>query len=359
MLHGRIDILRARARRAARRPRSAAGDVPVPSTTSLDRPLFAGTGDAAGRRRPRRGSPTSRPLSDDELRATIRELERRRTTSRSRRRVLQGKVDILRAERAAPAGGRGRARRAGRSRPDPRRWPDPDEPRLLPRVRLPEPGGRELLLALRRAPRREAPDENDAEPRARRGRRTSRPPAPTSSAARRSSCARAAVARGRASSPAPSRTLIGRSPECDVFLDDVTVSRRHAEIVRDGDDVHDPRPRQPQRDVRQPPPDRVRDARGRRRGPDRQVPADVPPPMSARPSRHRARSRLQTIGAVCERLRDEFPDISISKIRYLEDQGLLRAAAHARAATGCSRRPTSSGSRRSCGSSATSSCRSA
>jgi pSer/pThr/pTyr-binding forkhead associated (FHA) protein len=31
------------------------------------------------------------------------------------------------------------------------------------------------------------------------------------------------------------RTLIGRSPECDVFLDDVTVSRRHAELVRDGD----------------------------------------------------------------------------------------------------------------------------
>lgn len=29
------------------------------------------------------------------------------------------------------------------------------------------------------------------------------------------------------------RTLIGRSPDCDVFLDDVTVSRRHAEIVRE------------------------------------------------------------------------------------------------------------------------------
>jgi len=28
--------------------------------------------------------------------------------------------------------------------------------------------------------------------------------------------------------------LIGRSPECDVFLDDVTVSRRHAELTRDG-----------------------------------------------------------------------------------------------------------------------------
>lgn len=34
-------------------------------------------------------------------------------------------------------------------------------------------------------------------------------------------------------------------------------------------------------------------------------------------------AHLHTIGAVCERLRDEFPDISISKIRYLEDQGLL------------------------------------
>ncbi|MGH3023797.1 MAG: transcriptional regulator FtsR [Gaiellaceae bacterium] len=30
-----------------------------------------------------------------------------------------------------------------------------------------------------------------------------------------------------------------------------------------------------------------------------------------------------TIGAVCSRLKEEFPDISISKIRYLEDQGLL------------------------------------
>jgi DNA-binding transcriptional MerR regulator len=34
-------------------------------------------------------------------------------------------------------------------------------------------------------------------------------------------------------------------------------------------------------------------------------------------------TRLLTIGAVCARLKEEFPDISISKIRYLEDQGLL------------------------------------
>ncbi len=33
--------------------------------------------------------------------------------------------------------------------------------------------------------------------------------------------------------------------------------------------------------------------------------------------------KLETIGAVCGQLREEFPDISISKIRYLEDQGLL------------------------------------
>ena len=35
------------------------------------------------------------------------------------------------------------------------------------------------------------------------------------------------------------------------------------------------------------------------------------------------RERLLTIGAVCERLKGEFPDISISKIRYLETEGLV------------------------------------
>jgi DNA-binding transcriptional MerR regulator len=34
-------------------------------------------------------------------------------------------------------------------------------------------------------------------------------------------------------------------------------------------------------------------------------------------------TRLYTIGSVCRRLQGDFPDISISKIRYLEDQGLL------------------------------------
>jgi DNA-binding transcriptional MerR regulator len=36
-----------------------------------------------------------------------------------------------------------------------------------------------------------------------------------------------------------------------------------------------------------------------------------------------SKTRLLTIGTVCGMLKEEFPDISISKIRYLEDQGLL------------------------------------
>jgi hypothetical protein len=40
---------------------------------------------------------------------------------------------------------------------------------------------------------------------------------------------------GQSFQPGQAKTLIGRSPECDVFLDDVTVSRRHAELVREGD----------------------------------------------------------------------------------------------------------------------------
>ena len=44
--------------------------------------------------------------------------------------------------------------------------------------------------------------------------------------------------------------------------------------------------------------------------------------MSATTARS-SEARLLTIGAVCRRLQEEFADISISKIRYLEDQGLL------------------------------------
>jgi DNA-binding transcriptional MerR regulator len=48
---------------------------------------------------------------------------------------------------------------------------------------------------------------------------------------------------------------------------------------------------------------------------------DAPPP-APEPS-HEAPRKSLTIGAVCKALSQEFPDISISKIRYLEDQKLL------------------------------------
>jgi hypothetical protein len=38
--------------------------------------------------------------------------------------------------------------------------------------------------------------------------------------------------------PMGERTTIGRSPDCDVFLDDVTVSREHAALERRADGVH-------------------------------------------------------------------------------------------------------------------------
>jgi hypothetical protein len=71
------------------------------------------------------------------------------------------------------------------------------------------------------------------------------------------------------------------------------------------------------------------------------------------PAKTSANQRLLTIGTVTRRLQEEFPEISISKIRYLEDQGLLaprRTQGGYRLFSG----RTSSGSRRSCVSSATS-----
>jgi DNA-binding transcriptional MerR regulator len=50
--------------------------------------------------------------------------------------------------------------------------------------------------------------------------------------------------------------------------------------------------------------------------------SDPEPPDDA-PDRVGPRHKAMTIGAVCKGLVQEFPDISISKIRYLEDQKLL------------------------------------
>ena len=150
-------------------------------------------------------------------------------------------------------------------------------------------------------------------------------------------------------------TTAGRHPDSDIFLDDVTVSRRHAEFHREGGGfiVHDVgslngtyvnrragRRRHPGR---------------RRRGADRQVPAASTWPVPARavtsrpPYGERARARAGSDEAgrpaaragrerdergrgarrVAEhrrgagQLRAEFPDITISKIRFLEAEGLV------------------------------------
>jgi DNA-binding transcriptional MerR regulator len=55
---------------------------------------------------------------------------------------------------------------------------------------------------------------------------------------------------------------------------------------------------------------------------DTRVP-DAALPEAPEPQAERPRQKAVTIGAVCKALRQEFPDISISKIRYLEDQKLL------------------------------------
>jgi hypothetical protein len=43
---------------------------------------------------------------------------------------------------------------------------------------------------------------------------------------------------GESFRPAGERTRIGRSPDCDVFLDDVTVSRNHAVLVEQNGKFH-------------------------------------------------------------------------------------------------------------------------
>jgi DNA-binding transcriptional MerR regulator len=51
--------------------------------------------------------------------------------------------------------------------------------------------------------------------------------------------------------------------------------------------------------------------------------AELHDPEGAEEEAQRPRQKAVTIGTVCKALQQEFPDISISKIRYLEDQKLL------------------------------------
>ena len=184
-------------------------------------------------------------LSDSELKDLITRLETEENEISYKRRLLHGKLDILRAELVARLQQKGEGELgqvdldrlteilAGKTAP-----PEPKlEPHLLPGVRLPEPGVRALLLALRR------PARHRGGARRRRLRRSR----PRRSHEERSDLleelgiegpalvsARAAAAPASSSRWSAPQTTIGRSPDCDIFLDDVTVSRRHA-IVGRGD----------------------------------------------------------------------------------------------------------------------------
>jgi len=96
-LHDRIDELRGE-RVARLRGQVAAGTIATPTEAPAGRSIFEGTGDppAEGEDLPRADPPS---YSDDELRAAIVELEHEEDDISLHRRVLHGRIDILRAER--------------------------------------------------------------------------------------------------------------------------------------------------------------------------------------------------------------------------------------------------------------------
>jgi hypothetical protein len=95
-LHRRIDALRG-ARVARLRSQVEEGTFDAPAPTALERPIFEGTGDTPEDHELDEAAAES--LSDDELRAAIVGLEREEDDISLHRRVLHGRIDILRAER--------------------------------------------------------------------------------------------------------------------------------------------------------------------------------------------------------------------------------------------------------------------
>jgi hypothetical protein len=106
-LHERIDALRGE--RVTRLRRQAeAGTLDVPSPETLERSIFEGTGDPPsddGADGPEAEADPA-TLSDEELRATIFALEQEEDDISLHRRVLHGRIDILRAERERRRRGR-------------------------------------------------------------------------------------------------------------------------------------------------------------------------------------------------------------------------------------------------------------
>ena len=98
-LHEQIDVLRAeRVDRLRNQVEAGTLDVTPAEDATFDRPIFHGTGnDPVDEQEQPDADPSA--LSDDELRARIVALEREEDDISLRRRMLHGRIDILRAER--------------------------------------------------------------------------------------------------------------------------------------------------------------------------------------------------------------------------------------------------------------------
>jgi len=97
VLHGRIDILRAE-RTERLRAQVAAGSFETKPLTSLERPLYSGTGDVPDETE-LDPLPDLASLDDDALWAEIRRLETEEDDISLNRRVMHAQIDIVRAER--------------------------------------------------------------------------------------------------------------------------------------------------------------------------------------------------------------------------------------------------------------------
>jgi hypothetical protein len=97
VLHGRIDLLRAE-RTDRLKAQVASGSFEARLPTSLDRPLYSGTGDVLSEAEldPLPDLPS---LDDDALWAEIRRLEQEEDDISLNRRVMHAQIDIVRAER--------------------------------------------------------------------------------------------------------------------------------------------------------------------------------------------------------------------------------------------------------------------
>ncbi len=98
VLHGRIDMLRAE-RTERLRAQVAAGSFETTPPTTLERPLYSGTGEVPAET-DLDPSPDLASLDDAALWAEIRRLEQEEDDISLNRRVMHAQIDIVQAERS-------------------------------------------------------------------------------------------------------------------------------------------------------------------------------------------------------------------------------------------------------------------